>query len=531
MNILITPDVHEWAIGNLTKAVVKHNKRFNFFNIAVHPRGVITGIQEIKSLFKNTEIHLWHARYWNSALKMMNLVPELKEISRILTHHNHESLEKDDSNGFDTLVGSTDWGTAKLQTITKAKVFKIPYGVDLDRYSFIEEYPPKDPTIGYVGRVLPHKNLDKICKVANKLGYNVVGCGYIEKPEFWDQIPKENLQFNGGLGREGMATKSLETEIYRKMTIFVMYSTGEKESGTIPLLEAMARGIPVMATRQGMARDIIEDGRNGILFDEKNFEENLKMLMETEQLRNRLRQNAWQTIKNYSEEKMARDYAKIYYKTLYPQDKLISIIIPTFNRADNLLEVLLSIEEQNYPAKEIIVCDDGSTDYTKKIAMEAKKQMETPILYIETGTKLEYGLAKARNIGAIEALGDILVFLDDRLKLKKDALMEITMSTQEKTWHWGGKIAKGKLSNKKSFIENFSWIRKEDFVKGGMFSERITGYGGISQETRARFGSQGFNFRQVENAVVETIIGSARHKKRNEIWRSKFILHKMYDDK
>jgi len=49
------------------------------------------------------------------------------------------------------------------------------------------------------------------------------------------------------------------------MTVFVMYSTGEKESGTLPLLHAMARGVPVMATHQGMARDIIKDGENGII--------------------------------------------------------------------------------------------------------------------------------------------------------------------------------------------------------------------------------------------------------------------------
>ena len=31
MNILITPDVPDWAIGKLTKSIIKGNERFNFY--------------------------------------------------------------------------------------------------------------------------------------------------------------------------------------------------------------------------------------------------------------------------------------------------------------------------------------------------------------------------------------------------------------------------------------------------------------------------------------------------------------------
>lgn len=43
---------------------------------------------------------------------------------------------------------------------------------------------------------------------------------------------------------------------------------------------------------------------------------------------------------------------------------LVSIIIPTFNRAYILPNAVKSVIEQNYPEWELIIVDDGSTDNT-----------------------------------------------------------------------------------------------------------------------------------------------------------------------
>ena len=51
-------------------------------------------------------------------------------------------------------------------------------------------------------------------------------------------------------------------------------------------------------------------------------------------------------------------------KTMVP---LISIIMPTYNRASYIEEALDSIKKQTFTDYEIIVVDDGSTDNTKEI--------------------------------------------------------------------------------------------------------------------------------------------------------------------
>ena len=528
MNLLITPDVYRpsWAIGNIVEEIVKHQRhRFNFFIQPIHPRGVAADVAPITHLLKNTSIDLWHAHYWHSADQAMDICEKLKTIPKLLTHHNHYQLEKSDWRQYDALTIATKWGENVLKS-KHNRVFYIPYGIDLDRFSYIDDYNTEG-VIGYIGRGIEHKNLAKITEAAFKLGHRVKGSGYIDKPDYWKQVPhKEVLEFHGNEGRGGMMPQKFKDELYKQMTIFVMYSTGEKETGTMPLLEAMARGIPVLATRQGMARDLIIDGENGILFEEHEFEEKLKMLMEDKELRQRLREKAWETIKAYPWEKISRTYARAYYATMFPAQRLISVIIPTHNRADNLLKSIMAIEADNYQAKEIIVVDDGSADHTPQVITELKKRIKTPLIYLKTNSE-EYGLAKARNMGILEALGEQLVFLDDRLILKPDMLEKIATYNGERIWYWGGKIAKGHLSTKREFVENFSWCRKKDIADMGLFNERITAYGGMSQEIRERAKRFGVSFQYAEECQAEATIHA--EKKRSEIWKGKLILNKMYE--
>ena len=85
-------------------------------------------------------------------------------------------------------------------------------------------------------------------------------------------------------------------------------------------------------------------------------------------------------------------------------DPLVSFIIPTFNRPAFLAAALESIFTQDYPAKEIIVVDDGSTGGTTETCARF------PVLYLHQENR---GPSAARNLGATRCGGDLLVFLDD----------------------------------------------------------------------------------------------------------------------
>jgi len=83
----------------------------------------------------------------------------------------------------------------------------------------------------------------------------------------------------------------------------------------------------------------------------------------------------------------------------------VSVVIPTYNRAELLPEAIDSALQQTRPAEEIIVVDDGSTDNTKK----AVGSYGARVRYIQ---QRNAGVASARNSGIRLASGDFVAFLD-----------------------------------------------------------------------------------------------------------------------
>ena len=89
----------------------------------------------------------------------------------------------------------------------------------------------------------------------------------------------------------------------------------------------------------------------------------------------------------------------------------ISIITPTYNRADELDFLLKSISKQTYPLKniEFIVSDDGSYDKTEKVVNKWQKKSLFDLIYIRQENK---GPGAARNHGLKKCRGDIILFID-----------------------------------------------------------------------------------------------------------------------
>lgn len=84
---------------------------------------------------------------------------------------------------------------------------------------------------------------------------------------------------------------------------------------------------------------------------------------------------------------------------------LVSVIVPVRNGASFLPEAMASIAAQNYPALEIIVVDDGSTDDIGRVLAG----LAGPIKYVRQEPS---GPAAARNRGIREAKGELIAFLD-----------------------------------------------------------------------------------------------------------------------
>lgn len=97
---------------------------------------------------------------------------------------------------------------------------------------------------------------------------------------------------------------------------------------------------------------------------------------------------------------------------------LISVIIPTYNEEKVILECLASLQKYSEKDFEIICVDDGSTDTTMQKLRSASKTFEN-LRLIE---QKHQGPAMARNLGAKNAKGEILVFVDSDMTFDSDFL-------------------------------------------------------------------------------------------------------------
>jgi glycosyltransferase involved in cell wall biosynthesis len=83
---------------------------------------------------------------------------------------------------------------------------------------------------------------------------------------------------------------------------------------------------------------------------------------------------------------------------------LISVVVCSFNGSRTIGECLEAIGNIRYPAFEVIVVDDGSTDDTAAIAAQYDATLiRTP----------NHGLSHARNVGWQAASGEIIAYIDD----------------------------------------------------------------------------------------------------------------------
>ncbi|WP_341720826.1 glycosyltransferase [Micromonospora sp. FIMYZ51] len=96
----------------------------------------------------------------------------------------------------------------------------------------------------------------------------------------------------------------------------------------------------------------------------------------------------------------------------------VSVIIPTYNRADQLRATLTSLARQSVPTGtfEVIVVDDGSTDGTDAVVDEFGDRLTIRYEFLERDladiAAHGYCVSRVRNVGAASAASELLLFLD-----------------------------------------------------------------------------------------------------------------------
>lgn len=189
-------------------------------------------------------------------------------------------------------------------------------GINLENCKPKSTYDFKEDKIKvlHIGRFEEQKNhkmlinaLSILIKKYPNLEISLVGTGPLEK-EIKELINKSSLKNNFKL--LGQIPNSFD--IMNKSDIFVLPS--KWEGMPITLIEAMATGMPIVATKVGGVPDMICDNENGLLCElsEEDFLNKLEQLIINKEFREKLGKQAKVTSNLFSNEQMANEYIKIY---------------------------------------------------------------------------------------------------------------------------------------------------------------------------------------------------------------------------
>lgn len=91
---------------------------------------------------------------------------------------------------------------------------------------------------------------------------------------------------------------------------------------------------------------------------------------------------------------------------------LVSVVIPTYNRAERLPRAVRSVIEQNYRPLEVVVADDGSTDNTAQVVQKMQYEAEREGCRFVYHYQDNRGAPAARNAGVARSRGAFIQYLD-----------------------------------------------------------------------------------------------------------------------
>jgi mannosyltransferase len=244
------------------------------------PEGIARmGLADLLKLWRRSRPLIWHARRNNEMIAgvvLRSLGWPLKLVFTSAAQRHHSWITRWLIRRMDAIIATNDMSASYL----KVQATVIPHGVDTDRYAppadraaaFAQTGLPGRYAIGCFGRVRAQKGtdvfVDAMCRLLPRYpDFTAVVVGAItpEQMAFANDL-KKRIEA-AGLGSRIVITGELETEEvqrwYQRLTIYAF--TSRNEGFGLTLIEAMAAGAALVASRAGAAELVVEDGATGVL--------------------------------------------------------------------------------------------------------------------------------------------------------------------------------------------------------------------------------------------------------------------------
>ena len=204
----------------------------------------------------------------------------------------------------------------------EGKVCLIPNGVTvnlLQKDQFMQQRE-KVGTLIAVGRLTQQKDYPNLLQAFRLLGKKLIARGKLV-PQLWivgegelrQEIEREIREYELGEFVRLLGLRNDIPDLLEKADIYVMSS--EWEGLSIALIEALAAGLPIVATDAGSNDEVVVSEESGLIVPRKDpvaLAKGILRLMEDYDLRSRFSQNARERAKEFSIERCAEKHIAMY---------------------------------------------------------------------------------------------------------------------------------------------------------------------------------------------------------------------------
>ena len=182
---------------------------------------------------------------------------------------------------------------------------QVPPGIDSTRWHPLPGVEREDDVLLAVGRTNPLKNFPLTAEAYGSLPES-------ERPQLWLFGVEPHVGEELGARYFERPSDTELNELYNKATVLVQ--TSRHEGFCLPLLEAMAAGLPVVCTDSDGNRDFIRDGENCLLVEDnaEAVAAAIERLFADPELRAKLRENGTRTAAEYELQRKLDDVERFF---------------------------------------------------------------------------------------------------------------------------------------------------------------------------------------------------------------------------
>jgi len=227
----------------------------------------------------------------------------------------------------DAVISLTDDMKSKIREVCNREIFVIPNGIDLNKFEGLSKEKLRkkfglnktEKTILYVGTLRPIKGLKYLIeamKIINDKNIKLLLVGRGEERRHLEKLVKK-YEIENIVTFVGRVPNKEVFEYMAASDVLVLPSLSEGFPNVI--LEAMASGLPIVATKVGGVPKIVNNEENGFLVDPKNpkqIYEALLLLFKDKKLREKISKINKLEAKKYSWKNVIDKLDELYFKII-----------------------------------------------------------------------------------------------------------------------------------------------------------------------------------------------------------------------